>query len=111
MNNIIWNDFERVLLCAGTVLTAEDLPAARVPAFVLTIDFGPYGHRRSSARITERYSKEALIGSQVIAVLNFPPKQIGHIMSECLVTGFPDAQGAIVLARPEQMVPNGSRLC
>lgn len=111
MNNIIWNDFERVLLCAGTVLAAEDLPAAHVPAYVLTIDFGPFGHRRSSARITERYSKEALIGRQVIAVLNFPPKQIGKVISECLVTGFPDADGAIILARPEQPVPNGSRLC
>lgn len=111
MNTITLKEFEQVSLCAGTVLAAEDLPAARVPAYVLTIDFGPYGTKRSSARITERYAKEDLIGRQVIAVINFPPKQIGSVMSECLVTGFPDADGAIVLAAPQGSVPNGSRMC
>lgn len=111
MNSIDWGDFERVQLCAGTVLTASELPNARVPAYVLTIDFGPLGIRRSSARITGRYTTQDLIGRQVLAVLNFPPKQIGNVMSECLVTGFPDADGAIILAGPEQPVPNGSRLC
>lgn len=111
MNTITWDEFEQVCLCAGTVLAAVDLPAARVPAYVLTIDFGPHGIKRSSARITERHAKEDLVGRQVIAVINFPPKQIGSIMSECLVTGFPDADGAIVLAAPQGTVPNGSRLC
>ncbi|MFZ1694927.1 MAG: tRNA-binding protein [Flavobacteriales bacterium] len=111
METITWADFERVQLCAGTVLSVMDLPNARVPAYVLTIDFGPLGIRRSSARITARYSKEGLIGQQVIAVVNFPSKQVGQVMSECLVTGFPDSEGAIVLAQPERSVPNGSRLC
>jgi len=110
METITWADFERVQLCAGTVLSVMDLPRARVPAYVLTIDFGPLGIRRSSARITARYSKEGLIGQQVIAVVNFPSKQVGQVMSECLVTGFPDSEGAIVLAQPERSVPNGSRL-
>jgi tRNA-binding protein len=111
MDTISWSDFDRVRLCAGTILSATDLPDARVPAYVLTIDFGPLGTKRSSARITERYSKESLIGKQVIAVVNFPEKQIGSVMSQCLVTGFPDADGAIILAQPATLVPNGSRLC
>lgn len=111
METITWADFERVQLLAGTVLSVMDLPRARVPAYVLTIDFGPLGIRRSSARITARYSKEGLIGQQVIAVVNFPSKQVGQVLSECLVTGFPDSEGAIVLAQPERSVPNGSRLC
>ncbi|MBL7957550.1 MAG: tRNA-binding protein [Flavobacteriales bacterium] len=111
MDTISWSDFDRVRLCAGTILSATDLPDARVPAYVLSIDFGPLGVKRSSARITERYSKEALLGKQVIAVINFPEKQIGSVMSQCLVTGFPDADGAITLAQPATLVPNGSRLC
>lgn len=111
MDTISWSDFDRVRLCAGTILSATDLPDARVPAYVLSIDFGPLGVKRSSARITERYSKEALLGKQVIAVINFPEKQIGSVMSQCLVTGFPDADGAIILAQPATLVPNGSRLC
>jgi tRNA-binding protein len=111
MEPLSWADFERVQLCAGTVTHVEDLPAARVPAYVLTIDFGPHGIRRSSARITQRYSKAELVGRQVLAVINFPPKQVGSVMSECLVTGLPDADGGIVLAVPERPVPNGSRVC
>lgn len=111
MDTISWSDFDRVRLCAGTILSATDLPDARVPAYVLTIDFGPLGTKRSSARITKRYSKESLIGKQVIAVVNFPEKQIGSVMSQCLVTGFPDADGAIILAQPATPVQNGSRLC
>ena len=111
MDTISWSDFDRVRLCAGTILSATDLPDARGPAYVLSIDFGPLGVKRSSARITERYSKEALLGKQVIAVINFPEKQIGSVMSQCLVTGFPDADGAIILAQPATLVPNGSRLC
>jgi len=111
METISWADFERVRLCAGTILSVMDLPDARVPAYVLTIDFGPLGVKRSSARITERYTKEGLVGRQVVAVVNFPEKQIGSVMSQCLVTGLPDAEGGIVLAMPERPVPNGSRLC
>jgi tRNA-binding protein len=110
MEAISWQDFEKVHLCVGTVLEAIDLPHARKPAYVLTIDFGPQGVKRSSAQITRHYSKEELIGRQVVAVINFPPKQIGSIMSECLVTGFADANGDIVLASVERGVPNGSRL-
>lgn len=110
MDPITWHDFEKVHLCVGTVLAAEDLPNARRPAYVLTIDFGPHGVKRSSARITKHYAKEELIGRQVVAVINFPPKQIGTVMSECLVTGFADANGDIVLTGVERRVPNGSRL-
>jgi tRNA-binding protein len=77
---------------------------------VLTIDFGPHGVKRSSAQITVHYTKAELIGRQVVAVINFPPKQVGTVMSECLVTGFPDANGAIVLTSVERAVPNGTRL-
>ncbi len=110
MEPITWNDFEKVHLCVGTVLTAADLPNARKPAYVLTIDFGLYGTKRSSAQITKHYSKAELIDKQVVAVINFPEKQIGSIMSQCLVTGFADADGDIVLAAVERPVPNGTRL-
>lgn len=110
MEPITWSDFEKVVLCVGTVLSAEDLPNARRPAYVLTIDFGTEGIKRSSAQITKHYTKEELIGRQVVAVINFPEKQIGSIMSQCLVTGFEDQQGDIVLAAVERSLPNGSRL-
>jgi tRNA-binding protein len=110
MQPLTWPDFEKVNLCVGTVLAAEDLPNARKPAYVLTIDFGPHGVKRSSAQITKHYTKEELIGRQVVAVINFPPKQIGCVMSECLVTGFPDAKGDIVLTAVERPLPNGARL-
>jgi len=110
MEPITWTDFERVHLCVGTVLDADDLPNARKPAYLLTIDFGPHGIRRSSAQITKHYTKEGLVGRQVVAVINFPEKQIGSIMSQCLVTGFPDANGDIVLTTVERPLPNGSRL-
>ncbi|HRF82227.1 MAG TPA: tRNA-binding protein [Flavobacteriales bacterium] len=110
MEVISWQGFEKVHLCVGTVLGAEDLPNARKPAFVLTIDFGPHGVKHSSAQITKHYTKEGLIGRQVVAVINFPPKRIGSVMSECLVTGFPDANGDIVLTSVERPLPNGSRL-
>ena len=93
-----------------TVLEAADLPNARKPAYVLTIDFGPYGIKRSSAQITKHYTKDELIGRQVVAVINFPEKQVGAVMSQCLVTGFADANGDIVLTALERPVPNGSRL-
>ncbi len=110
MEKITWPDFEKVHLCVGTVLAAEDLPHARKPAYVLTIEFGPHGIKRSSAQITKHYTRTELIGRQVVAVINVPPKQIGGVMSECLVTGFPDADGDIVLTAVERPVPNGSRL-
>ncbi|MBL7952625.1 MAG: tRNA-binding protein [Flavobacteriales bacterium] len=110
MDVITWSDFEQVHLCAGTVLEVDDLPNARKAAYVLAIDFGPYGIKRSSAQITKHYTKEELIGRQVVAVINFPEKQIGNVMSQCLVTGFADANGDIVLTALDRPVPNGSRL-
>ncbi len=107
-----WADFEKVELRVGTVMDVEDFPEARRPAWILHIDFGgEVGVRKSSAQITDLYTRETLIGRQVVAVVNFPPKQIGPLMSECLVTGFANNDGAIVLAAPEQAVPNGARLC
>ncbi len=110
-NQIRWEDFRRVDIRAGTITAAEPFPEARQPAYKLWIDFGsPFGIKRSSAQITERYKPDELIGRQVLAVVNFPAKQIGPFMSEVLVTGVPDAEGAIVLAQPAQPVPNGARL-
>lgn len=108
---ISWADFEKVEIRIGTVLAADEFPEARNPAYILRVDFGPeVGVLKSSARITDLYAREELVGRQVVAVTNFPPKQIGPIMSECLVTGFYRPDGAVVLARPERPVPNGSRL-
>lgn len=110
-NQLSWADFEKVDLRVGTVVEVEEFPQARRPAWILHIDFGEViGRRKSSAQITDLYTKETLTGRQVVAVVNFPPKQIGPLMSECLVTGFANNDGAIVLAAPEQAVPNGSRL-
>lgn len=110
-NTISWQDFERVELRVGTVVEAEPFPEARRPAIRMRVDFGAeIGILRSSAQITDLYEPQSLIGRQVVAVVNFPPKQIGPIMSECLVTGFRDENGAIVLAVPDGAVPNGKRL-
>ncbi len=111
METINWADFEKVELRIGTIIEVEDFPEARVPAFKLKVDFGDeIGVKKSSAQITDLYNKADLLGRQVLAVVNFPPKQIGPMRSECLVTGFHRQDGAVVLARPESDVPNGARL-
>ncbi|MCC2673025.1 MAG: export-related chaperone CsaA [Armatimonadetes bacterium] len=110
MDPISWGDFERVELRAGTVLEVREFPAARKPAYQLRIDFGPLGERWSSAQITTYYDAEQLVGKQVLAVLNFPPKRIAGFKSEVLVTGFVLEDGSVVLAQPERPVPNGSKL-
>ena len=111
MEIIDWNDFEKVELRVGTIVDVADFPEARKPAYKLKIDFGEdIGLRKSSAQITDIYQKDDLLGRQIIGVVNFPAKQIGPVRSECLVTGFPREDGAIVLARPDSDVPNGAKL-
>lgn len=111
MEEISWEDFEKVELRAGTVVAAEDFPEARKPAYKLKVDFGEeIGVKQSSARITDLYDKEELVGRQVIGVVNFAPKQIGPFLSECLVTGFYRKDGSVVLAGPGSEVPDGARL-
>jgi len=110
-SHISWNDFQAIELRVGTIVQAEVFKQARKPAYILHVDFGSeLGIRKSSAQITVHYTPESLIGRQVVAVTNFPPKQIGPLKSQCLVTGFYDADGAVVLCTPDQRVPNGSRL-
>ena len=109
--NLSWAEFESVELRAGTIVAVEDFPEAKKPAWKLTVDFGPeVGVRRSSARITDLYSKADLLGRQVVGVVNFPPKRIGPFVSECLITGFYREDGTVVLAVPERGVPNGAKL-
>lgn len=104
-------DFEAVDIRVGTIIRAEPYPGARKPAIKLWVDFGgDIGEKRSSAQITQHYTAEALIGKQVLAVVNFPPRQIGKVMSEVLVLGMPDATGEVVLVRPDLAVPNGGKL-
>ncbi|MCR6497025.1 tRNA-binding protein [Thermomonas sp. S9] len=111
METVSFDDFLKVELRVGRVLSAEPFAQARKPAYVLHIDFGPeLGVRKSSAQITAHYQPEALVGRLVVAVVNFPKKQIGPLMSECLVTGFHDADGAVVLCVPDKDVPLGTRL-
>lgn len=111
MSDLSWQEFERVELRVGTITAVDPFPEARKPAYKLTVDFGEaIGVRRSSAQITTHYSAAELVGKQVMGVVNFPKKQIGPFMSECLVTGFIKADGSVILAVPDKPVDNGLRL-
>lgn len=111
MLQISWGQFEAVEMRAGTILSVDDFPEARKPAYKITVDFGPeIGIRRTSAQVTTLYSKQDLVGRQVLGVVNFPPKQIGPVRSEFLLAGFYREDGAVVLAIPERPVQNGARL-
>lgn len=111
MDTISWADFEKVEIRVGRVIETADFPEARKPAYILHVDFGPeIGVKKSSAQITAVYRREDLIGRLVVGVINFPTKQIGPIRSECLVTGFHNERGEIVLCTPDQDVPLGAKL-
>lgn len=110
MDQISWKDFERVELRVGTIIEVEDFPQARKPTYKLKIDFGELGVKRSSAQIKELYTKDQLLGRQIIAVVNFPVKQVANFFSEVLTTGFYLPSGEVVLAQPERPVPNGAKL-
>ena len=107
---ISWEDFEKIDLRVGTIREVNDFPKAKKPAYQLIIDFGELGLKRSSAQITDRYTKEGLTGMQVIAVVNFAPKQIGNFVSECLVLGVYTDKKEVVLLAPQQMVQNGWKI-
>lgn len=108
---ITYDDFARVDIRVGRITRAEPFPEARKPAIKLWVDFGAeIGEKRSSAQLTRHYAPEMLVGRQVLAVVNFPPRQIGKVMSEVLVLGVPDAEGAVVLIGPDQPVPEGGKL-
>jgi tRNA-binding protein len=110
METITWADFEKVELRAGTILEVADFPEARKPAYKVKVDFGEFGIKWSSAQITKHYSKEELVGKQIIGVINFPKKQVATFMSEFLVTGMADENGDIILTTLDKPVPNGSKL-
>jgi len=111
MGEISWSEFEKVALHVGTIIEVEDFPEAKNPAYKVRVDFGKkIGIKKSSAQITDLYDRESLIGRQVVAVVNLPPKQIGPMFSECLITGFHRDDGVVVLAIPDSNVPNGAKL-
>lgn len=111
MDNITWNDFEKINIRVGTIIEVNDFPKARKPAYKLLIDFGEeIGQKRSSAQITAHYTSEALLHQQVIAVVNFPPKQIADFISECLVLGVYDENKDVILLRPDKPAGNGMKI-
>jgi len=110
VEQITWEDFEKVELRVGTIIEVSQFPEARKPAYKLKVDFGPFGIKKSSAQITHLYKPEELVGKQVIGVINFPPKQIGPFRSECLITGFLQEDGSVVLAVPDKPTQNGLKL-
>ena len=110
MEHISWPDFKKVELRAGTITRVEDFPEAHKPAYKIWADFGDLGVMKSSAQLTKLYNKENLLGRQIMGVTNFPSKQIGTFMSQFLVTGFVLEDGGVVLAEPERIVPNGTKL-
>jgi len=111
MKEISWEQFEDVELRVGTITDVEDFPEAKIPAYKITVDFGKeIGLKKSSARITDLYAKDELVGKQIIGVVNFPPKQIGPFVSKFLCAGFYRKDGSVVLAVPDTRVPNGSKL-
>ena len=107
---INWDDFEKIDMRLGTIINAEEFPNAKKAAYILTIDFGEIGIKKSSAQITALYNKEELLGKQIIAVINFPPKQIANFYSECLVLGVYTVDNKVVLLQPTQQAINGSRI-
>ena len=108
--NLTWSDFQKVEMRIGTILSAEIFKEARNPAYKMVIDFGEFGTRKTSAQITKLYTPKELVGRQVVAVINFPPKQIANIMSECLVLGGVGDNKEVVLLNPERKVENGMRI-
>lgn len=107
METIAWNDFTKIDIRLGTIIDVQDFPKAKKPAYQLHIDFGPLGIKKSSAQITKHYAKADLIGQQIIAVVNFPPKQIANFISECLVLGVYDENNEVVLLNPSHHTKNG----
>lgn len=107
---ISWEDFEKIDIRVGTVVHAREFPKARKPAYQLRIDFGALGEKNSSAQITAHYSAEELVGKKIVAVVNFPPKQIANFISECLVLGIYDSNNDVVLLQPERSVDNGMKI-
>ncbi|MDE3144548.1 MAG: tRNA-binding protein [Bacteroidota bacterium] len=107
---ITWNDFEKIEIKTGTIIDVDDFPKAKKPAYKLKIDFGKYGIKQSSAQITDHYRKDDLKGKQIVAVVNFPPKQIADFFSECLVLGVYDENNQVILLRPDKQVQNGQTI-
>jgi len=110
MSDISWADFEKIEIRTGTIIAVSDFPEARKAAYKLAIDFGELGIKKSSAQITAHYPKESLIGKQIVAVVNFPPKQIGPFLSECLVLGAIQTDGSVIVLHTEREVENGLRI-